>query len=90
MAHTPSYGAAMVGVATATTPCGPYTYKASWQPLGADSRDESIYLDGALVASESAFLVIDSKFIDTGIAYLLYASDNNQNFKITVRFSRIL
>ncbi|VDB94873.1 unnamed protein product [Peniophora sp. CBMAI 1063] len=62
---TSNYGAAMVGVATSKTPCGPYTYKGSWKPLGADSRDESIYLD------------------DTGIAYLLYASDNNQNFKIT-------
>lgn len=38
-----SYGAAMVGVATASTPSGPYTYKASWQPLGADSRDMGLY-----------------------------------------------
>jgi hypothetical protein len=42
-----SYGAAMVGVATAKTPCGPYTYKSSFKPLGADSRDESIFQDGA-------------------------------------------
>ena len=41
-----SYGAAMVGVATAKTPCGPYTYKSSFKPLGADSRDESIFQDG--------------------------------------------
>ena len=40
-----SYGAAMVGVATAKTPCGPYTYKGSFKPLGADSRDESIFQD---------------------------------------------
>ena len=40
-----SYGAAMVGVATAKTPCGPYTYKGSWKPLGADSRDESVFQD---------------------------------------------
>ncbi|KIP02062.1 glycoside hydrolase family 43 protein [Phlebiopsis gigantea 11061_1 CR5-6] len=31
----------MVGVATAQTPCGPYNYKSSFQPLGADLRDES-------------------------------------------------
>ncbi|KZS90282.1 Arabinanase/levansucrase/invertase [Sistotremastrum niveocremeum HHB9708] len=64
---TSNYGAAMVGVATASSPCGPYTYKGSWKPLGADSRDESIFQD-----SEAA-----------QTAYLLYASDNNQNFKIT-------
>lgn len=35
----------MVGVATAKTPCGPYTYKGSWKPLGADSRDMGLFLD---------------------------------------------
>ncbi|KAI0043240.1 carbohydrate-binding module family 35 protein [Auriscalpium vulgare] len=62
---TSSYGAAMVGVATAKSPCGPYTYKGSWKPLGADSRDEGLFLD------------------DDQTAYLLYASDNNQDFKIS-------
>ncbi|TFK57697.1 galactan 1,3-beta-galactosidase [Heliocybe sulcata] len=62
---TSNYGAAMVGVATASSPCGPYSYKASWKPLGNDSRDMGLYQD------------------DDGTAYLLYASDNNQNFKIT-------
>ncbi|KAL5535249.1 hypothetical protein ACEPAF_3343 [Sanghuangporus sanghuang] len=57
-----SYGAAMVGMATAKTPCGPYTYQGSWKPLGADSRDMGLFVDKS--------------------AYLLYASDNNQNFKI--------
>lgn len=41
-----SYGAAMVGVATAKSPCGPYSYKASWKPLGAESRDEGLFQDG--------------------------------------------
>jgi hypothetical protein len=41
-----SYGAAMVGVATAKSPCGPYTYKASWKPLGAESRDMGLFQDG--------------------------------------------
>ncbi|TFY63401.1 hypothetical protein EVJ58_g3275 [Rhodofomes roseus] len=59
-----SYGLAMVGVATADTPCGPYSYRGSFNPLGAQSRDESVFLD------------------DDQTAYLLYASDNNQNFKI--------
>lgn len=44
-----SYGAAMVGVATAKMPCGPYTYKDSWKPLGADSRDMSLFQDGELL-----------------------------------------
>lgn len=60
-----NYGAAMVGVATASSPCGPYSYKGSWQPLGAQSRDMGVFQD------------------DDGTAYLLYASDNNQNFKIS-------
>lgn len=42
----PSYSAAMVGVATAKTPCGPYTYKSSFKPLGADSRDEGLFQNG--------------------------------------------
>lgn len=36
----------MVGVATAKSPCGPYSYKASWKPLGAESRDEGLFQDG--------------------------------------------
>ncbi|KIJ27418.1 carbohydrate-binding module family 35 protein [Sphaerobolus stellatus SS14] len=63
---TSNYGAAEVGVATAKSPCGPYTYKASWKPLGADSRDMGLFLDGELHSN----------------AYLLYASDNNVDFKI--------
>ncbi|KAI0709067.1 galactan 1,3-beta-galactosidase [Earliella scabrosa] len=59
-----NYGAAQVGLATAKSPCGPYSYKGSWKPLGADSRDMGLFQD------------------DDGTAYLLYASDNNQNFKI--------
>ncbi|KAJ7139580.1 galactan 1,3-beta-galactosidase [Mycena epipterygia] len=64
---TSNYGAAMVGVATAKTPCGPYTYKGSWNPLGAESRDMSVFQDDDAAQT----------------AYLLYASDNNQNFKIS-------
>ncbi|KAF8161342.1 Arabinanase/levansucrase/invertase [Crassisporium funariophilum] len=62
---TSNYGAAQVGVATAKSPCGPYTFKSSFKPLGAESRDMGLYLDAAKSA------------------YLLYASDNNQNFKIS-------
>ena len=38
----------MVGVATANSPCGPYTYKSSWKPLGKDSRDMGLFQDGVL------------------------------------------
>ncbi|KAK7693323.1 hypothetical protein QCA50_002891 [Cerrena zonata] len=65
---TSNYGAAMVGVATAKSPCGPYSYRGSFKPLGADSRDMGLFVD-----DDSA-----------STAYLLYASDNNQNFKISV------
>ncbi|KAJ7630472.1 galactan 1,3-beta-galactosidase [Roridomyces roridus] len=64
---TSNYGAAQVGVATSKTPCGPYTYKGSFSPLGAESRDESVFQDDDAAQT----------------AYLLYASDNNQNFKIS-------
>ncbi|KAF9015437.1 galactan 1,3-beta-galactosidase [Cyathus striatus] len=64
-ADTSNYGAAQVGVATAQSPCGPYAFKSSFKPLGADSRDMGLYQDAVQTA------------------YLLYASDNNQNFKIS-------
>jgi hypothetical protein len=40
-----SYSEAKVGVATSTTPCGPYTYQGSFQPLGHQSRDLGLYQD---------------------------------------------
>ncbi|KAH6916781.1 galactan 1,3-beta-galactosidase [Coprinopsis sp. MPI-PUGE-AT-0042] len=62
-----NYGAAQVGVATARSPCGPYSYRGSFRPLGAESRDMGVYQDDD--ADQTT--------------YLLYASDNNQNFKIS-------
>lgn len=102
-----SYGAAMVGVATAKSPCGPYTYKGSWKPLGADSRDESLFEDSKLILHQLRLIIYltaftfqshsiqaDGEFgvctlkpelivMVEGTAYLLYASDNNQNFKVS-------
>ncbi|GAA1986820.1 RICIN domain-containing protein [Kitasatospora viridis] len=40
-----SYSEAKVGVATSTTPCGPYSYRGSFQPLGHQSRDLGLYQD---------------------------------------------
>jgi hypothetical protein len=40
-----SYGEAKVGVATSTTPCGGYTYRGSFQPLGQQSRDLGLFQD---------------------------------------------
>ena len=39
------YALANVGVATAPDIKGPYTFKASWRPLGTESRDMSVYVD---------------------------------------------
>ncbi|KAF5377239.1 hypothetical protein D9615_006357 [Tricholomella constricta] len=64
---TSNYGAAQVGVATAKTPCGPYSYRGSFRPLGAESRDMGLFQDNDAAQT----------------TYLLYASDNNQNFKIS-------
>jgi hypothetical protein len=40
-----SYSEARVGVATSSTPCGPYTYLGSSQPLGFQSRDMGLFQD---------------------------------------------
>lgn len=42
---SPSYSEAKVGVATSSTPCGPYTYRGSSQPLGFQSKDQSLFQD---------------------------------------------
>ncbi|MFC0434334.1 RICIN domain-containing protein [Kutzneria buriramensis] len=42
---SPSYGEAKVGVATSGTPCGPYTYRGSFRPLGQLSRDIGLFQD---------------------------------------------
>jgi hypothetical protein len=45
-AYSRSYGAAMVGVATAKSPCGPFSFRGSFKPFGTDSRDMGVYVDG--------------------------------------------
>ncbi|GJF33607.1 glycoside hydrolase [Kitasatospora sp. NE20-6] len=40
---SPSYSEAKVGVATSSTPCGPYTYRGSSRPLGFQSKDLGLY-----------------------------------------------
>ena len=65
-----SYGAAEVGVATAKSPCGPYAYKSSFKPLGADSRDMGLFQDGETF--HPSFLHDDADLVlDDGI-YALY------------------
>lgn len=40
-----SYGEAKVGVATSSSVCGKYNYLGSWQPLGYQSRDMTLFQD---------------------------------------------
>ena len=40
-----SYGEAKVGVATASSLTGPYSYRGSFQPLGYQSRDMGLFQD---------------------------------------------
>jgi hypothetical protein len=52
-----SYAEQRVGVATSPTPCGPYSYRGSFQPLGNQSRDIGLYQDtdgSAYLLSENA------------------------------------
>jgi hypothetical protein len=39
------YGEAKAGIATSSTPCGPYTYRGSSRPLGFQSRDIGLFQD---------------------------------------------
>ncbi|MGW8765185.1 NPCBM/NEW2 domain-containing protein [Streptomyces sp. NPDC055815] len=41
----PTYQEAKVGVATSTTPCGAYSYRGSFRPLGHQSRDMGLFKD---------------------------------------------
>jgi hypothetical protein len=40
-----NYGDAKTGVATSSTPCGQYSYKGSFRPLGFESRDQGVFVD---------------------------------------------
>ncbi|MFF6803997.1 RICIN domain-containing protein [Streptomyces sp. NPDC012616] len=40
-----NYSDARVGVATSSTPCGPYTYRGSFRPMGNLSRDIGLFQD---------------------------------------------
>lgn len=52
-----SYGEAKVGVATSGTPCGPYSYRGSFQPLGQQSRDIGLFQD----TDGSAYLLTEDR-----------------------------
>jgi hypothetical protein len=52
-----SYGEAKVGVATSSTPCGPYSYRGSFQPLGHQSRDIGLFQD----TDGSAYLLSEDR-----------------------------
>ncbi len=52
-----SYSEAKVGVATSSTPCGPYTYRGSFQPLGFQSRDLGLFQD----TDGSAYLLSEDR-----------------------------
>lgn len=41
-----SYSERKAGVATSSSVCGSYTYKGSFKPLGYDSLDDNLFLDG--------------------------------------------
>lgn len=51
------YSEAKVGVATSSTPCGSYTYRGSFQPLGFQSRDIGLFQD----TDGSAYLLTEDR-----------------------------
>ncbi|MFF5715036.1 RICIN domain-containing protein [Streptomyces sp. NPDC012756] len=53
----PSYSEAKVGVATSSTPCGPYTYRGSFRPLGFQSRDIGLFQE----TDGSAYLLTEDR-----------------------------
>lgn len=52
-----TYSEAKVGVATSSSPCGPYTYRGSFQPLGHQSRDLGLFQD----TDGSAYLLSEDR-----------------------------
>jgi hypothetical protein len=52
-----SYGEAKVGVATSSSPCGPYSYRGGFQPLGQQSRDIGLFQD----TDGSAYLLTEDR-----------------------------
>ncbi|KAG8855017.1 hypothetical protein FRB96_007212 [Tulasnella sp. 330] len=78
-----SYGEAKVGVATSSSICGAYTYISSWQPLGFQSRDMSLFEDTngiayLLTEDRANGLRIDalsSDYLNATTATYLYAQD---------------
>ncbi|KAF2266248.1 Arabinanase/levansucrase/invertase [Lojkania enalia] len=52
-----NYGDARVGVATGSTPCGQYSYKGSFRPLGFESRDQGVFVDD----DEKAYLLTEDR-----------------------------
>jgi hypothetical protein len=72
----------MVGVASASSPCGPYTYHGSFKPFGAASlyyAPHCARVDDRIGADSRDMGLFKD---DDGTVYLLYASDNNRNFKV--------
>jgi hypothetical protein len=77
---SPSYGDAKVGVATSSTPCGPYSYRGSFRPLGQISRDLGLFQDtdgaGYLLSEDRANglridrLSADYLSVDSAVAVL--------------------
>ncbi|WP_030231131.1 RICIN domain-containing protein [Streptomyces sp. NRRL S-350] len=52
-----NYAEAKVGVATSATPCGPYTYRGSFRPLGHQSRDIGLFQE----SDGSAYLLSEDR-----------------------------
>ena len=61
-----NYGEAKVGFATGDSVCGIYEYKGSVQPLGFESRDSGIFVDG----DEKAYLLTE----DVSVSHALPSS----------------
>jgi hypothetical protein len=63
-----SYSEAKVGVATGSSVCGQYNYLGSWQPLGYQSRDMTLFQESngtAYLLSEDVSLV--SLYLEAGV-----------------------
>ncbi|MFF1721521.1 RICIN domain-containing protein [Streptomyces sviceus] len=75
-----NYSDARVGVATSSTPCGPYSYRGSFRPLGNISRDIGLFQDtdgtGYLLSEDRNNglhiykLSADYLSVDSGVALL--------------------
>ncbi len=84
------YGAARIGIASSTTPCGPYQYLGSQRPLGNPSRDIGLFKDDdgkGYLLSEMRLFGNDKSAWPQGTFIYALSDDYTQVTRVVKHFS---